>query len=40
MFENGGAQLFSFVDGDFFAILGLSLLPVLERLREIGAIET
>ncbi len=37
-FEGRGAQLFSKVDGDFFSILGLSLLPVLEYLRERGAI--
>jgi len=32
-FEGRGAQLFSHVDGDFFSILGLSLLPVLDYLR-------
>jgi len=32
-FEGRGAQLFSKVDGDFFSILGLSLLPVLDYLR-------
>lgn len=32
-FEGIGAQLFSDVDGDFFSILGLSLLPVLDYLR-------
>ena len=37
-FEGLGAQLFSKVDGDFFSILGLSLLPVLDYLRERGAI--
>lgn len=37
-FEGRGAQLFSKVDGDFFSILGLSLLPVLHYLRERGAI--
>ncbi len=37
-FEGRGAQLFSKVDGDFFSILGLSLLPVLDYLRERGAI--
>ena len=37
-FEGRGAQLFSYVDGDFFSILGLSLLPVLDYLRERGAV--
>ena len=37
-FEGRGAQLFSKVEGDFFSILGLSLLPVLDYLRERGAL--
>ena len=37
-FEAYGAQLFSKVDGDFFSILGLSLLPILSYLSERGAI--
>ncbi len=37
-FEGRGAQLFSHVQGDFFSILGLSLLPVLDYLRLRGAI--
>ena len=37
-FEGPGAQLFTHVDGDFFSILGLSLLPVLDYLRERGAL--
>jgi len=37
-FEGIGAQLFSNVKGDFFSILGLSLLPVLDYLRLRGAI--
>lgn len=37
-FEGRGAQLFSNVEGDFFSILGLSLLPVLDFLRNRGAI--
>lgn len=37
-FESRGAQLFSHVEGDFFSILGLSLLPVLDYLRTRGAI--
>lgn len=35
-FEGRGAQLFSHVEGDFFSILGLSLLPVLDYLRQRG----
>jgi len=34
--EGLGAQLFSAVEGDFFTILGLPLLPLLEILREEG----
>ena len=37
-FEGLGAQLFSNVEGDFFSILGLSLLPVIDYLRTRGAI--
>lgn len=37
-FEGPGAQLFSKVDGDFFSILGLPLLPVMDYLRVRGAI--
>jgi septum formation protein len=37
-FEGPGAQLFDRVDGDFFSILGLSLLPLLQYLRDAGAI--
>lgn len=37
-FEGLGAQLFSHVEGDFFSILGLSLLPVMDYLRIRGAI--
>ena len=36
-FEGPGAQLFSKVEGDFFSILGLSLLPLLDYLRTRGA---
>lgn len=39
-FEGRGAQLFSKVDGDFFSILGLSLLPVLDYLRIRGVISS
>ena len=38
--EGLGAQLFDHVQGDYFTILGLPLLPVLARLREIGILET
>ena len=37
-FEGLGSQLFSYVEGDFFSILGLSLLPVMDYLRLRGAI--
>ena len=37
-FEGLGSQLFERVEGDFFSILGLSLLPVLDYLRTRGAI--
>ena len=36
--ENEGVQLFSRIEGDYFAILGLPLLDVLTALRELGAI--
>lgn len=36
--ENMGAQLFARVDGDYFAILGLPLIPLLSALREQGVI--
>jgi septum formation protein len=36
--ENDGAQLFDEIDGDYFAILGLPLLPLLRLLREKGAL--
>lgn len=37
-FEGRGAQLFSKVEGDFFSILGLSLLPVMDYLRMRGVL--
>jgi len=37
-YENLGAQLFERVDGDFYAILGLPLLPVLGLLRTHGVL--
>lgn len=39
-YEGLGAQLFSEVRGDFYAILGLPLMPLLDFLREDGVIET
>lgn len=36
--EGPGVQLFSRIDGSHFAILGLPLLPLLDFLRERGAI--
>ena len=36
--EGDGAQLFERIDGDYFAVLGLPLLPVLAMLRDRGAL--
>ena len=38
-FEGRGAQLFDTVEGDYFSVLGLPLLPVLAELREEGVLE-
>ncbi|HIJ63515.1 MAG TPA: septum formation protein Maf, partial [Rhodospirillaceae bacterium] len=38
--EGLGAQLFSRVEGDFFAILGLPLLPLLDFLRHRGELSS
>lgn len=37
--EGEGIQLFEAVEGDHFTIVGLPLLPLLAKLREIGAID-
>ena len=37
-YEGLGAQLFDRVEGDYFSILGLSLLPLLAALRDHGVI--
>ncbi|MFT4003551.1 MAG: Maf-like protein [Rhizobium sp.] len=37
--EGEGIQLFSKIDGDYFTIVGLPMLPLLEKLRELGAID-
>ena len=37
--EGRGAQLFSKIDGDFFTILGLPLLPLLDFLRGHGIVD-
>lgn len=39
-FEGLGAQLFQRVDGEFHAILGLPLLPLLAALRAHGALDS
>jgi septum formation protein len=37
--EGEGIHLFSQIDGDYFTILGLPMLPLLEQLRHLGAID-
>ncbi|QND48974.1 Maf-like protein [Rhizobium lusitanum] len=37
--EGEGIQLFSKIDGDYFTIIGLPMLPLLQKLRELGAID-
>ena len=37
--ESVGVQLFSRIDGDYFTILGLPLLPLLDFLRRDGAVQ-
>ncbi len=36
LLEGAGAQLFERIDGDYFTVLGLPLLPLLEELRKRG----
>jgi septum formation protein len=36
--EGEGAQLFESIDGDFFTVLGLPLMPLLAQLRLAGSI--
>jgi septum formation protein len=38
-FEGEGLQLFEAIDGDYFTIVGLPMLPLLAELRKIGAID-
>jgi len=38
-FEGEGIQLFERIEGDYFTIIGLPLLPLLSKLRELGAID-
>ncbi len=33
--EGEGLQLFEKIDGDYFTILGLPMLPLLQKLREL-----
>ena len=37
--EKRGIQLFEAIDGDYFTIVGLPLLPLLAALRNLGAID-
>jgi septum formation protein len=38
--EGLGSQLFDGVDGDYFTILGLPLLPLMRYLRAVGELRT
>lgn len=37
--EGEGIHLFSEIEGDYFTILGLPMLPLLDKLRELAAID-
>jgi len=37
--EGEGIQLFEKIEGDFFSIIGLPLLPLLKKLRELGLLD-
>jgi septum formation protein len=37
--EGEGIQLFAKIEGDYFAVLGLPLLPLLDELRRMGEID-
>ena len=37
--EGEGIQLFSRIEGDYFTILGLPMLPLLHQLRELGLVD-
>lgn len=38
-YEGRGIQLFEKVEGDYFTIVGLPMIPLLDRLRRLGAID-
>ena len=38
-FEGEGIQLFEQIEGDYFTIIGLPMLPLLSELRRLGAID-
>ncbi|MGB8817849.1 MAG: Maf family protein, partial [Rhizobiaceae bacterium] len=37
--EGEGLQLFETIEGDYFTIVGLPMLPLLKQLRAMGAID-
>lgn len=37
--EGPGIQLFEKIDGDYFTIIGMPILPMLKKLRELGEID-